>query len=498
MKKHLLNWLLVLACVVVLGLGLLNHQQTSGSTENARLIHTIERLSFGIAPGDMQEVKKTGIENYLQAQLNPQTVKNSPALKNYLDKLDTLDRSPISLFKEFKDYDHRLRQNDLMLTEEKKQQIRQQRKKFKRKVIEQARDTHLMRAISSSNQLQEVMVNFWFNHFNVFANKKIIAFWIADYEKAIRTNALGDFRDLLGVTAHHPAMLIYLDNELNTDPNSPAVRGQKKGLNENYARELMELHTLGVNGGYTQEDVIALARILTGWGIDRTGSHGDEHNFRFYKKLHDYQDKVFLGHAIQGRGLDEGEEALDILATHPATARFISYKLAQYFVSDQPPKTLVDKLTKKFLDSQGNIKVILDTLFHSQEFNDTQYYEQKLTTPYQYLVSLVRVSGIKVPNLKRLKGMLNQLSMPIFSCLTPDGYKNTRQAWLNPDAMLRRLSFANEISRGKLNKKQPVNSQQLRTALGNSFSQTTKDTLANNPPRLHSALILGSPEMMNK
>ncbi len=176
MKKHLLNWLLVLACVVVLGLGLLNHQQTSGSTENARLIHTIERLSFGIAPGDLQEVKKTGIENYLQAQLNPQTVKNSPALKNYIDKLDTLDRSPTSLFKEYKDYDHRLRQNDLMLTENEKQQLRQQRNQFKRKVIEQARDAHLMRAILSSNQLQEVMVDFWFNHFNVFAQKKIFLF----------------------------------------------------------------------------------------------------------------------------------------------------------------------------------------------------------------------------------------------------------------------------------------------------------------------------------
>ena len=484
--------------MVVLWLGLLNHQQTSGSAENSRLIHTIERLSFGIAPGDLKKVKNTGIENYIQAQLNPQASRKSPALKNYLAKLDTLHRSPISLFKEYNTYDNLQRQNDLMLTHEKKQQLLRQRNQFKKKVIEQVRDAHLMRAILSSNQLQEVMVDFWFNHFNVFAEKKVIAFWLADYEKVIRANALGNFRDLLGVTAYHPAMLIYLDNELNTDPNSPAVWGNKKGLNENYARELMELHTLGVNGGYTQEDVIALARIFTGWGVDRTGNHGDEHNFRFYKKLHDYQDKVFLGNVIQGKGLDEGKEVLDILATHPATAKFISYKLAQYFLSDEPPKTLVEKLSKKFLDSQGNIKAILDVLFHSKEFNDHKYYEQKLTTPYQYLVSLVRVSETKFPNLKRLKGMLEQLSMPIFGCPTPDGYKNTRQAWLNPDAMLRRLSFANAISHGRLNKKQPVNSQQLRTALGNNFSQTTKDTLANNPPWLHSALILGSPEMMNK
>ena len=167
-------------------------------------------------------------------------------------------------------------------------------------------------------------------------------------------------------------------------------------------------------------------------------------------------------------------------------------------MADQPPENLVDKLTKKFLSSQGNIKAVLNVLFHSEEFNDPQYYEQKFKTPYQYLVSLVRVSGITSPNLKRIKGMLAQLSMPIYKCRTPDGYKNTKQAWLNPDAMLRRISFATEISRGALNKKQPVKYQKLRATLGNNFSQTTKDAIANSPPRLRSALIVGSPEMMNK
>ncbi len=499
MKRKLLNWALIFTCMVVLWLGFLNHQQTTGITEDAKLIHLIDRLSFGIAPGDLEKVKAIGIENYLQSQLNPHAIAKSAPLQNYLAQLDTVNKSSIELFKNFQQFNfNRQQRNGISLTREKKQKLQKKRGQLKRKAVEQAQDAHLIRSILSPNQLQEVMVDFWFNHFNVMAGKKIINFWLADYENDLRKHALGKFRDLLEVTAHHPAMLIYLDNELNTDPNSPAARGNKKGLNENYARELMELHTLGVNGGYTQEDVIALARILTGWSVDRTGNHGDENNFRFYEKRHDHQDKVFLGKVIKGSGLDEGEQALDILATHPATARFISYKLAQYFVADQPPETLVDKLANKFLASQGNIKAVLNVLFHSEEFNDPQYYEQKFKTPYQYLVSLARVSGITSPNLKRLKRMLAQLSMPIYRCRTPDGYKNTKQAWLNPEAMLRRISFATEISHGAFNKKQPVKSPQLRVTLGNNFSQTTKDAITNSPPRLRSALILGSPEMMNK
>ena len=428
MKRKLLNSALIFACMVVLWLGLFNNQPTTGITENAQLINTIERLSFGIAPGDLEQVKNMGIENYLQSQLNPQTVAKSAPLAKYLAQLDTRDKSSIELYKFYAQYNiKRQQRNSIIFTTEEKQKLANKKRKFQATVVRQAQDAHLIRSITSPNQLQEVMVDFWFNHFNVFAGKRIIPFWLADYEEDLREHALGSFRDLLAVTAHHPAMLMYLDNDLNTAPNSPAARGNKKGLNENYARELMELHTLGVNGGYTQEDVIALARILTGWGIDKTGNYGDANNFRFYEKGHDYQDKIFLGQVIKGSGLDEGEQALDILAAHPATARFISYKLAQYFVADRPPKTLVDKLSNKFLDSQGNIKEILNVLFHAEEFNDPQYYEQKFKTPYQYLVSLVRVSGITAPDLQRIKSMLTQLSMPIYRCATPNGYKNTKQ-----------------------------------------------------------------------
>ncbi len=498
MKKSLQNWCILSVSIALLWLGILPYPQAIGAENQDKVLHYISRLSFGVTPGQIQQVQASGIENYLQAQLNPESIPESPVLERRLAQLDTLKMSPIDLFKSFQKYNIQLQSNkgrNLSIAE--KKELQQKRNKLRQKALQQAQKAHLLGSILSERQLQEVMVDFWFNHFNVVFNKKVIRFWLADYENDIRTHALGNFRDLLAATAHHPAMLIYLDNDLNVAPNDKA-KGNLKGINENYARELMELHTLGVDGGYTQQDVIALARILTGWGVDRRGGLGDENSFKFYERRHDYSDKVFLGHTIPGTGIEEGEKALDILASHPATARFISYKLAQYFVADQPPTSLVDRLGDKFLDSNGNIKVVLDTLFHSPEFNDPQYYHNKFKTPYQYLVSLLRASNINNPNFQRLRGMLAQLSMPIYGCATPDGYKNTQDAWLNPEGMLRRISLANAIANGAVSNKQPVNAQQLQKTLGNKFSPTTKNAIAQSPPRLRSTLILGSPEMMNR
>ena len=339
------------------------------------------------------------------------------------------------------------------------------------------------------------MVDFWFNHFNVYLDKGAIRFWLSDYEERIRANALGNFRDLLAVTAKHPAMLIYLDNRKNTAPNSPGGLKIKQGLNENYARELMELHTLGVDGGYTQDDVIVLARILTGWGLDIHSKKENKQGFFFYKNRHDRQEKVFLGNQIPAGGMEQGERALDILASHPATARHISYKLAQYFVADEPPSSLVDLLTRQFLDSQGDIKVVLNTLIHSQEFNSSQYYQQKFKTPYQYLVSLVRMGEIEQPNLKRIQGMLKQLSMPVYMYPPPTGYSNTQSAWLNPQGMLQRTSLATAIANGNLNKNYTVKPKKLKANLG-EISQHTKRVIAKSPPKLRSALMMGSPQAM--
>jgi hypothetical protein len=245
------------------------------------------------------------------------------------------------------------------------------------------------------------MVDFWFNHFNVNAYDGYDQLWIGNYEEAaIRPHALGHFRDLLLATAHHPAMLYYLDNESNTAPGSPNARGLFAGLNENYARELMELHTLGVDGGYTQDDVATLARILTGWGFDYHNlSVGSGSAFSFDASRHDAGDKIFLGQRIPAGGEEQGVAAIDILARSPATAHHLAFELAQYFVADNPPPALVDRLAQRFLDSDGDIKAVMADLLSSREFRDSA--GQKYKTPYQYVLSAARAAGVEVNNPRR-------------------------------------------------------------------------------------------------
>ena len=478
-------------------------------------LHVLNRLGYGPAPGDLEKVRAMGVEQYIESQLRPQSIPEPESLARELDRLETLRMDPDELFKEYGP--PRPRRGHKPDPEA----IKAARERA-RVIMQQAVEARLWRAVESPRQLQQVMTDFWYNHFNVFAGKGLDHLWAGAYEeRAIRPYALGHFRDLLGATAHHPAMLFYLDNWQNTAPGSPGARGKLDGLNENYARELMELHTLGVDGGYTQQDVIALARIFTGWGLGRPRGQGNRGGFYFDPKRHDYSDKIFLGHTIRGSGEDEGEQALDILARAPATARHISYELAQYFVADDPPPALVQRLAKRFLDTDGDIRAVLDALFHSPEFWDQKYYGNKFKTPYQYLVSAVRASGVDPVNIRPLYGMLYQLGMPLYACLTPDGYKNTRAAWLNPDAMTRRISFATALASGRLpltrpaednagmmQKKmnraehgpmtpvKPVDATQLADTLGDELASPTRATLKETPPPLRAALILGSPEFM--
>lgn len=496
MRQKLQSWILIFICGSLLWMGLGCRQQASSEVNDAFVTHIVERLSFGPKPGELQRVKSMGVENYIQSQLNPESIEESPQLDSYLAQIDSLQKNPLDLLQKFLVEQKKQQPPELSIAE--KNKIRSKNLKYKRKIRKEAIEAHLARATNSSRQLQEVMVDFWFNHFNVYAGKGQIDFWIADYENEIRTHALGNFRELLGVTARHPAMLIYLDNELNTDPKSKGARGRFKGLNENYARELMELHTLGVDGGYTQDDIVALARIFTGWSVNRLGKAKgvDENGFFFFPNRHDNGEKLFLGHKILPDGINEGEKALDILATHPSTAHYISYKLAQYFVADEPPANLVDSLAQKFLSSEGDIKAVMDTLIHSKEFNDPQYYDRKFKTPYQYILSLVRAGGITNPHYKRMQGMMGQLGMPVYACPTPNGYKNTRNAWLSPDGMLNRVSIATAISNGALSGRNRFDAQKLRETLGNDFSANTQQAIAQNPPRFSGAIMLGSPETM--
>ena len=486
---------------------------------DAKALHVLNRLAFGPSAEDLKHLKTIGIDRYIDEQLSPESIPLPDTLAQQLDTLTTLHLTPVELF---------LKYGPPVATQGnkpdpegiKKARIRSQI------IVEQAVQARLMRAIESPRQLQEVMVDFWYNHFNVFAPKGLDHLWVGAYEEeAIRPFALGHFRDLLGATAKHPAMLFYLDNWQNTAPNSPGAHGQFQGLNENYARELMELHTLGVNGGYTQEDVIALARILTGWGLRRrdTKGGGDGYGFYFDSKRHDFSDKRFLGHTIKASGMDEGEQALDILAQSPATAEHISYELAQYFVADNPDPALVAALKKRYLETNGDIRAILKTLFHSPQFWQQKNIANKFKTPYQYVISTVRASAIPTHNVRPLYGTLMQLGMPLYACLTPDGYKNTQQAWLSPDAMTRRLSFAVALAGGHLPLTQPavatmtggdkrntmaaapstpkvqaIDTANLMATLGDSFSHRTLTAVNAAPPPLRAALILGSPEFMRR
>ena len=274
--------------------------------------------------------------------------------------------------------------------------------------------------------------------------------------------------------------------------NPNGVNGQARkvgGLNENYARELMELHTLGVDGGYTQKDVNELARVLTGLSLPSKGYWG-----QFYPGRHDQGEKVVLGHKIKASGAGEIEEALDLLARHPSTAHHISFALAQYFVADQPPKALVDRMAKRFSESNGDIKAVLTTLFESPEFFDGQYQNNKYKSPLRYAVSSLRASGGRPQRYESIFSFLKLQGQPLYACLTPDGYKNTKDAWLNSDALLKRINFATAVgSAGNIQ----AYDQVLRTVNGGQLSSRTSAVIDKSGEQFKTALLLGSPEFMS-
>jgi uncharacterized protein (DUF1800 family) len=323
-----------------------------------------------------------------------------------------------------------------------------------RAVVEEMQAQRLLCDIYSSRQLQEVMTSFWLNHFNVYLHKnEQEPYYLISYERdVIRPHALGNFEDLLVATAESPAMLIYLDNSASTGPDSPASEKQKQraargkptkatppGLNENYARELMELHTLGVNGGYTQKDVTEVAKVFTGWTVDKPNQGG---GFKFDETRHQPGDKTVLGKKIKENGQKEGLELLHRLATSPATARFISQELAIAFVSDTPPPALVNRMAKTFLTSHGSIPAVLKTMVHAPEFWSPSIYQAKVKTPLEYVVSAARVSGTEIANTQPLVNALNQMGMPLYACVPPTGYSAKASEWVSTGALVTRMNFA--------------------------------------------------------
>ena len=312
----------------------------------------------------------------------------------------------------------------------------------------------LLHATYSERQLQEVMTDFWFNHFNVFLGKGAERYLVTAYERdVIRPRALGKFSELLLATAESPAMLWYLDNWQSVGPNSQAAARAKNngkpspGLNENYAREVMELHTLGVNGGYTQKDVTELARVLTGWTLEEPRLGG---GFVFREPRHEPGDKTVLGRVFHENGQREGKAALEMLAHEPATARFVSTKLAQRFVSDTPPPALVDAMAKTFLESDGDIKAVLGTMLGAPEFWDVKEYRAKVKTPLEFTVSALRATGAEITRTQSVNDALNRMGMPLYGAQPPTGYSMRAESWVNSGALLNRMNFALRLGTGKL------------------------------------------------
>ena len=483
-------------------------------TPEQQALHVLNRLGYGPAPGDVQRVVAMGVDNYIDAQLHPEQHPLPPDLAQRFAALDNAEASPRTLLAEFRPLG---KKGDMAKGDDAQARQDARREAFRDAALA-AESDRLERAVYSPHQLEEVMTDFWFNHFNVFAGKGLTRVFLTDYERnAIRPYVLGHFRDLLEATAKHPAMLFYLDNWQSTAPGYQPRHGGKNqptGLNENYAREVMELHTLGVDGGYTQKDVTELARMLTGWTFNPRDARFGDVTFRFDPERHDDGGKNWLNHHVDPRGQAEGEWALDVLASSPATAHHISYQLAQYFVADDPPATLVDKLSHRYLATQGDIRAVLGTLFASKEFWDSANSANKFKTPYQYVVSAVRASGLPVSNIKPMAGALRQLGMPLYGCQTPDGYKNTEAAWLNADALTKRISFATALGSGRMpldvdpNSDQgkpldrgdatPVDAAALANTLGPTLSDKTRSTIAAAAPPLRAALMLGSPDFQRR
>jgi uncharacterized protein (DUF1800 family) len=361
----------------------------------------------------------------------------------------------------------------------------------------------LLRAIYSNRQLQEVMSDFWFNHFNVFVGKGPEHYLLTSYERdVIRPRALGKFEDLLVATAQSPAMLFYLDNWLSVGPNSDVAKGipkrannnwkrrvrnnrqtnqskgKRNGLNENYGRELMELHTLGVNGGYTQQDVTEVARVFTGWTLKQPNPGG---GFTFEERTHEPGDKTVLGHRIKPKGEKEGLEVLHLLAHHPSTAKFVCAKLAMRFVSDDPPQPLIDRMAQTFLKKDGNIRDVLKTMLDSPEFWSPDVYRVKVKTPLEFLVSAVRASGAEVSDAMPIARQLQNMGMPLYGMQPPTGYSMKADAWVNSSALLGRMNFALALTSGKIKGAQ-VNSDAV-----SARSDDPQQTLAT----LESTLLAG-------
>ncbi|MCS7080146.1 MAG: DUF1800 domain-containing protein [Chloracidobacterium sp.] len=527
---------------------------TTTLTEDQRILHVLNRLGYGPRPGDVERVRRMGLRQYIAQQLHPEMIDDS-ALEARLKKLPMLNVPTAELVKleaQAREMRRELvrRNGDEPLNaagdspvKRSPEERRRLRERYHmafgdgrepRRIVSDLQQAKVLRAVYSERQLLEVMTDFWFNHFNVFAGKGLVRVFLSEYERdVIRPHALGRFEDLLRATAHSPAMLFYLDNwqsvtpdlkppsdgrrspaglrpgmgrlgqsppgwggfgrgrlgrggvfnqrsgvrrPFPSPPTTPAARPplnpgnpgaaqrRRPGVNENYARELLELHTLGVDGGYTQKDVQEVARCFTGWSIHQP--FGDQRrnrlgrfdapdlppgSFVFRDWAHDQGEKVVLGVKIPaGGGKRDGDTVLTLLARHPSTAKFIATKLCRRFVADEPPASLVTAVAATFERTQGDIRACLQTIFDAPEFFAPEAYRAKVRTPLELVAAALRAVNADISDAQAVVGALARLGMPLYGCQPPTGYKDVAEAWVNTGALLNRLNFALVLASGKL------------------------------------------------
>jgi uncharacterized protein (DUF1800 family) len=400
------------------------------------VVHALNRLTFGPRPGEVARVRSIGLGRWIEQQLAPSDIDDA-ALG---DRLPAQPERPAAL------------------------RDQKAARQYGRELVQQMAAAKVVRAVYSERQLEEILTDFWFNHFNVFAGKGRTALYLADYERAaIRPHVLGRFRDLLGATAKSPAMLFYLDNWLSADPAAAqklaarrrafqpgtaaaAAVQRRRGLNENYGRELLELHTLGVDGGYTQQDIIEVARAFTGWTVTQMADRPADGRFRFAAALHDTGEKVVLGHRIEaGGGIGDGEQVLDIVAAHPATARHVARRLAERFVSDTPPEALVARVARRFEETHGDLREVVRAVITSPEFFAAEARNGKVKTPLEFVASALRATGSDLQP-RRAVQALQQLGMPPYMCQPPTGYDDDAETWISAGALVTRANIAQQLA----------------------------------------------------
>ena len=495
------------------------------SNGDTAVAHLLTRLGYGPRPGDIERTRVMGPASYIDLQLG----RRYPADRHLEQRVATLESVGLQSRPLTERYYlpavlvRRKRQLDAESDQRRVTTADRAVLAASRVPLQELSAQKVLRAVHSEGQLEEVLVDFWFNHFNVFPGKGATRNYVTEYEReVIRPHVLGNFRQLLGAVARSPAMLFYLDNWMSVGNTSsqrsagtrrrprtlqPAAR--PRGLNENYGRELLELHTVGVDGGYTQADVVDVARAFTGWTIESPRQGG---GFRFDPRRHDDGEKRILGHRFApGGGQKDGERVLDILAAHPATAKHLATKLGRRFISDAPPTAFVERITSVFLQTRGDLRAVTRAVITSPDFQSATNYRTKIRTPFEYVVASVRACDATVQDASALVTWIRELGQPLYGAQPPTGYDETAETWVGAGALLARMNFAVALANNRirgaecdLSRLAPATEagfaeQLVARVLQGNASVSTRKTIASAPDLATAlALVLGSPEFQRK